>query len=412
MPVVIIGFNHRSTSIDIREKLASTVSEQSNIMSVLMRESLVSGCMVLSTCNRLELVCSCDDSNKILVRLADLKNIDLAVLQSSVYIYKDYAAFKHLLRVSSGLDSMLLGETQIFGQIKSAYGLAESLGFLGAELSQVIPHIFFLAKQVRSNTKISSSPVSLAYSIVSLAKSIFNLEQKKVMLLGSGEIITKIITYFVEQGFQEIIIANRTFAKADALAKKYNVKAISLSEMQSYLPEVDIVISAVASPLPIIGKGLVERVVSVKKKAITLYVDLGVPRNIEPEVKGLSGVYLYNIDNLQDIINKGLKNRQQAAINAEAMVDVEVEKFYNRYCTLGSLSIVRDFRRQIELVRDEVMQNSLQALHQGQDATYVLQESLRQLTNKILHRPTVSIRKAIIAQRDDLLALTKDFFNL
>jgi len=121
---------------------------------------------------------------------------------------------------------------------------------------------------------------------------------------------------------------------------------------------------------------------------------------------------LYNIDNLQDIINKGLKNRQQAAINAEAMVDVEVEKFYNRYCTLGSLSIVRDFRRQIELVRDEVMQNSLQALHQGQDATYVLQESLRQLTNKILHRPTVSIRKAIIAQRDDLLALTKDFFNL
>ncbi|MBT4884751.1 MAG: glutamyl-tRNA reductase [Legionellales bacterium] len=412
MPVFIIGFNHRSTSIDIREKLASSISEQSNIMSILMREAIVAGCMILSTCNRLELICSCDNSNDVLTRLAALKNINIDTLQASVYIYKDFEAFKHLLRVSSGLDSMLLGETQIFGQIKGSYSLACSLGFIGAELSQILPHIFFLAKQVRSKTNISSSPVSLAYSIVSLAKSVFNLEQKKVMLLGSGEIITKIVTYFVEQNFQEIIIANRTFSKAEALAKKHNVKAISLSEMQTYLPEVDIVISAVTSQLPIIGKGLVERAVKAKNSVATLYIDLGVPRNIEPEVKGLAGVYLYNIDNLQGIINKGLQNRQQAAINAEDMVEIEAKKFYNKYCTLGSLSIVRDFRRQIESVRDEVMQNSIQALHQGRDATDVLQDSLRQLTNKILHRPTVSIRKAIIAQREDLLKLTKDFFNL
>ncbi|MEE3003040.1 MAG: glutamyl-tRNA reductase [Pseudomonadota bacterium] len=414
MSLVIVGFNHIKTSIEFREQLACSNDEQVNIVSNLVNMSLVQGGFILATCNRLEIICTCDDPRRVLQEFSLYKNIDFNLMTKYAYIYQGLDAFTHLLRVASGLDSMVLGETQVFGQLRQGFNLAANYSLLGDYLTKVMSKIFFLAKQVRNDSDLENNSLGYANVILNLAKSVFNLKNKKILLIGAGDTISKIITYFIGVNFAEIIIANRTYENAEKLAKKFSLRPIHFSDITSQVQEVDIIISAISSPLPIIGKGMIERRFKDNSNVnkTLLLVDLGVPRNIEPEVKDIEDVYLYNIDNLHDIIEKSLNNRKQAAKDAELIVAHEAKQCFKQFEDMASLEILKNFRCNVENIRDEVLESSKNALKHGKDANYVLELALRQLTNKILHKPTLSIRKAIVAERGDILKLTKDFLEL
>ena len=409
MGVIVIGCHYQSTKIAIREKLAAAVDMQQASLQAMRRQGLIQGGVLLATCNRFEWIISADTAVDILTRWQAAQPSALQALQPSWYVHKEKAAWQHILRVAVGLDSMLPGEPQIFGQLKTAYHQAEHLG---SELSQVLPVIFGLAKQIRTQTDIASSPVSLAYAVVTLAQSIFELADKTVLCIGSGETMEKVLTYCDDRPFRQIYLANRTLTTAQTLAAGRGVDAIRLSDIPRVLPEVDIVISAVSTPMPILGKGLLETAMRKRQMRSLLCVDLGVPRNIEPEAQTVAGLYLYNVDNLQQIIAQGMAGRQQAAAVAEQLVEQAAEQAYHRHQAQDAIALVRDFRHHIEGVRDDILHSASVALSQGKDASDVVETALYKLTNKILHKPTVSLRKAIIADRQDLLQLTKDFFEI
>lgn len=412
MSLVIIGFNHKSTSISLREKLSCSEEEQIQVMSQFHQQSLVAGVMVLSTCNRLELICSADDADKVLSSYADVINIEKCELSDYVYYYHDQEAFKHMIRVASGLDSMLLGETQIMGQFKAGFNFAKNNNYLDSILVNIIPRVFYLAKKIRSEQTLTDKQICYAESILKLTKSVFQLENKSVLFIGSGDLSSNIIAKFTRYNFAHIYLANRTFDKAEKLANKLNVEPINMKEINNKLITVDIVICAVSSPIPILGKGMVETALEAKPNRPILLIDLGVPRNIEPEVKNIAGAYLYNIDNLQDIMNKQQIKKEEAISAVESLVEIDAEKHYRDYKIHSAISVVKDFRSKIEDLRDETIVKSLAALDQGENAARVVETSLRQLTQKALHLPTINIRKAIAAKREDILQLTKDFFEL
>lgn len=409
MSVIVIGCHYQSTNIAIREKLAAAVDMQQGFLQEMLQQGVIQGGLLLTTCNRFEWVVSASDARTISARWQSAQSPTLQALEPSWYVHEGVDAWQHLLRVAVGLDSMLLGEPQIFGQLKTAYHQAEHLG---AELSHVLPALFGIAKQIRHQTDIAANPVSLAYVVITLAQSIFTLAEKTVLCIGSGETMEKVVSYCVDRPFRKIYLANRTLSKAQALAAGRGIEAIALSDIPMVLPEVDIVVSAVSTTMPILGKGLLETAMQKRDQRPLLCVDLGMPRNIEPEVQTIAGLYLYNLDNLEQIITEGLTGRQQAATEAEKLVEQEAARCYHRYQTQDAIKLVRDFRHHVEGVRDEIMHNASVALLQGKEASEVLEIALYQLTNKILHKPTVSLRKAIIADRHDLLQLTKDFFEI
>ena len=410
MAFTIIGFNHKTAPINIRELISKDSTELACMSQQLQESNIVLEFMLVSTCNRFEIIAICDEPQRILEWLAQYKNINPQTLSNHAYTHLDIAACKHLIAVCSGLDSMILGENEIFGQIKSAYNTAIEAKTITKHIPYLMSIIFNSAKQIRTSTNIAASSISLSHTLIKLIKSVFEVQNSKILFIGAGEMITKIIPYCEQQNFSQIFIANRSRAKANELAA--NATVVNLSDIQNYLPQVDIVISAVSSPLPVIGKGLVESTCAQKKRSPLLIIDLGMPRNVEPEVKQLREVYLYNLDNLNGIIEEGLSNRKNAAKNATKIIASEANACFNRYETSESLTVIRDFRSEAVTLRELCEEKALEALKAGKCPEQVLTTALRELTNKILHKPTVYLRKAIIAKRDDLVHLTKDFLKL
>lgn len=410
MAFTIIGFNHKTAPINIRELISKDSTELACMSQQLQESNIVLEFMLVSTCNRFEVIAICERPQQILDWLAQYKNISPQTLSNHVYIHLDVAACKHLIAVCSGLDSMVLGENEIFGQIKAAYNTAIEAKTITKHIPYLMSMIFNSAKQIRTSTNITASSISLAYTLIKLIKSVFEVQNSKILFIGAGEMIAKIIPYCQQQNFAQIFIANRSREKATQLAA--NATVVNLSDIQNYLPQVDIIISAVSSPLPVIGKGLVESTCAQKKSSPLLIIDLGMPRNVEPEVKQLREVYLYNLDNLNSIINEGINNRKNAAKSATKIVDYEASTCFNRYETSESLAVIRDFRSEAVTIREICEEKALEALKAGKCPEQVLTTALRELTNKILHKPTVYLRKAVIAKRDDLVHLTKDFLKL
>lgn len=405
MTFTVIGFNHKTAPINIRELISKDSSELSYMSQHLQQANIATEFMLLATCNRFEIIAICDDPKALKKWLAQYKNISIETINEHCYAHLDVAACKHLIAVCSGLDSMVLGENEIFGQIKSAYNNALNSGTITKHIPYLMSLIFSCAKKIRTNTNISASAVSLPYTLIKLIKSVFEIQNSKILFIGAGEMITKVIPYCRTQNFAQMFIANRSIAKAQNITPEANV--ISLSDIPRYLPQVDIVISAVSSPLPIIGKGLVQNT-----KSPLLIIDLGMPRNVEPEVRELSEVYLYNLDNLNSVIEKGLNDRESAAKNAQEIIADKAHSCFNRYTTSKSLKVIKDFRLEAAMLRESCEEKALESLKAGKCPEQVLQEALRELTNKILHKPTVNLRKAVITKRDDLVHLTKDFLKL
>jgi len=415
MPLIALGINHRTAPVDIRERVAFPAERLAEALRALVGLPQILEAAILSTCNRTELYCNLesDDTDAVIDWLCSHHHFQPEHLKPYLYIYPDETAVRHMFRVAAGLDSMVLGEPQILGQMKSAYQSAIDAGTLSSHLGKLFQHTFTVAKQIRTDTAIGASPVSVAFAAVSLARQIFGeLSKQTALLIGAGETIERAARHLADNKIGRMIIANRTVERAHTLAAEFNGYAIALSEMPAHLAEADIVISSTASQLPILGKGTVERALKKRKHRPIFMVDIAVPRDIEAEVAQLADIYLYTVDDLQEVIQENLKSRQEAAIQAEEIIDVQCAHFLGWLRSLDAVSTIRDFRSQADIARDDVLDKARQLLTQGKDTEQVLQFLAHTLTNKLIHTPSANLRQAGYDGRADLILAARELLGL
>jgi len=406
MTLLAFGINHKTAPVEIREKVAFPPEKVRDALLDLVNHESVNEAVILSTCNRTEVYCGLDypANDAILEWLSAFHHLPLEAISPYIYAYSDSDAVSHILRVASGLDSMVLGEPQILGQIKEAYLTANQAGAIGAQLNRLFQHTFAVAKQVRTDTAIGASPVSVAFAAVSLAKQIFNdLSEHAVMLVGAGETIELVARHLAEQHVSKIIVANRTVERANELAKTCNGQAIALKDIPQYMPEVDILISSTASPLPIIGKGMMESVIKQRRHRPMFMVDIAVPRDIEPEVSELRDIYLYTVDDLQEVIEENRKSRQEAAFQAEEIISTQVDHFMGWLRSLDAVDAIRAYRDKSTRLRDDALANAKRQLLAGKDPQHVVEELARLLTNKLIHAPSAQMKHAAYHGDQELL---------
>jgi glutamyl-tRNA reductase len=415
MHLVCYGINHETAPVEIRERFAFDISALPNALTSLCTHQAVNEAVILSTCNRTEVYCWLDDEfdNPISQWLHDYHQQTSRTLDDYVYQHDNERAIKHLMRVACGLDSMVLGEPQILGQLKDAYSQSLNANALGKSLGRLFQHAFSVAKQVRTDTAIGNSPVSVAFAAVSLAKQIFSeLESSTALLIGAGETIELAARHLHDNGIERLIIANRTVERAHHLAEQVNGYAISLTEMPNHLAEADIVISSTASSLPILGKGAVESALKQRKRKPIFMVDIAVPRDIEEEVGQLEDIYLYCVDDLKDIIEENLQSRRDAALQAEEIIDTQVDHFQAWLRTQDAVPIIRAIRESGEDISQQSLQKSLKQLEQGMPAEEVMSELARTLTNRLLHEPCRQLRQSGFDEEGKLLESARQLFNL
>nr|WP_298166442.1 glutamyl-tRNA reductase [uncultured Pseudomonas sp.] len=415
MAFLALGINHKTASVDVRERVAFTPEQLVEALQQLCLRTSTREAAILSTCNRSELYLEQDSltAEAVLAWLADYHGLNLDELRACAYIHEDDAAVRHMMRVASGLDSMVLGEPQILGQMKSAYAVAREAGTLGPLLGRLFQATFGTAKTVRTDTAIGENPVSVAFAAVSLAKQIFsNLHRSQALLIGAGETISLVARHLHDQGIKRIVVANRTLERASNLAEQFGAHAVLLSEIPDELINSDIVISSTASQLPILGKGAVERALKKRKHKPIFMVDIAVPRDIEPEVSELDDVYLYTVDDLHEVIAENIKSRQGAAQAAEELVAVGAEDFMARLRELAAVDVLRAYRQQAERLRDEELAKALRLLSNGSSGEEALAQLARGLTNKLLHAPSVQLKKFSADGRIDALGVAQELFAL
>lgn len=416
MQFVTHGINHKTAPVHIREKIVFNDGNLANALSSITQHPSVIEAVILSTCNRTEIYCYIIDSesdNIISPWLHQFHQQAENTLDEFLYRHQDDDAINHLFRVACGLDSMVLGEPQILGQIKTAYSHALNHGSLQKVLGRLFQRAFTVAKQVRTDTTIGSSPVSVAFAAVSLAKQIFSkLSDSTALLIGAGETIELAARHLRDNGIGRIIIANRTIERAHNLAMAVDGYAISLSEIPTHLPEADIVISSTASQLPILGKGAAEHALKQRKRRPMFMVDIAVPRDIEPEVANLEDVYLYCVDDLHDIIDENLQSRREAAQQAEEIINTHVEHFMAWIRTQDAVPVITAIRERAESESEHLLNKAKKQLEQGLPAEQVVSELAHTLTKKLLHEPSRQLRQSGLDTNNNLIEAARSLFNI
>ncbi len=406
MSLLALGLNHKTAPVDIRERITFGPDIIVGALRSLLEKPGVEEVVILSTCNRTEIYCGLTgvEQDDISEWLGDFHGLELETISPYLYRHEGKEAIQHLLQVACGLDSMVLGEPQILGQVKAAYQTANDAKATGKLLGRLFQHTFSVAKQVRTDTAIGCSPVSVAFAAVSLARQIFSdLSQQTAMLIGAGETIELAARHLHQHGIGRIIVANRTLERAHSLANQFDGYAISLTEISTHLSEADIIISSTASPLPILGKGAVESALQKRRHQPVFMVDIAVPRDIEAEVGNLNDVYLYTVDDLDEVIQENMRSRQEAALQAREIIEQHTEEFMGWLRSLDAVSIIQDYRGQAESIRDEVLERSLRHLKNGKEPEEILRYLAHTLTNKILHTPSTQIRQAGFQGQQSLL---------
>ena len=415
MAFLALGINHKTASVDIRERVAFTPEQMVEALQQLCTRTPSSEAAILSTCNRSELYLHQDSPqpDQVLQWLAEYHRLSLDELRRCAYVHADEQAVRHMMRVAAGLDSLVLGEPQILGQMKSAFAVAREAGTIGPLLGRLFQATFSTAKTVRTDTAIGENPVSVAFAAVSLARQIFSrLENSQALLIGAGETITLVARHLHEQGVKRIVVANRTLERARTLADELGARAVLLSEIPDELVNSDIVISSTASQLPILGKGAVERALKLRKHKPIFMVDIAVPRDIESQVGELEDVYLYTVDDLHQVVEENLKSRQGAAQVAEQLVAMGTEEFMARLRELAAVDVLKAYRQQAERLRDEELAKAQRLLQNGASAEDVLAQLARGLTNKLLHVPSVQLKRLTADGRLDAVAVAQELFAL
>lgn len=406
MTLLALGINHRTATVEVREQVAFTPTQLESALAELRALPEVQEAAVLSTCNRTELYCVTDGAGEreVLDWLGRFHDLDIEALSRCAYHFLDGEAARHLMRVAVGLDSMVLGEPQILGQLKDAYQVARHARGMGGELECLFQQTFAVAKLVRTETGIGKNPVSVAYAAVSLASRIFDdFSRSRALLIGAGETIELVARHLHEAGVRRLTVANRTRERAEQLAGPLGGEAITLDEIPEALSDADIVIASTAAPLPILGKGMVERALKRRRHRPMFMVDIAVPRDIEPEVGELGDVFLYTVDDLQEVIEENRRHRQVAADQAEALIERGVGRWQHECRLRSGGELIREVRARGEALRDLSRDQALARLAQGEDPEAVVRRLAYQLTNRLLHRPTVALREAASGEHHELL---------
>ncbi|WP_251978325.1 glutamyl-tRNA reductase [Salinicola avicenniae] len=406
MTLLALGINHRTAAIEMRERVAISPAQLESALVQLRGLPDVQEAAILSTCNRTELYCVtvAEGERQLLDWLSGFHQMPIDELLNCAYHYHEGEAARHLMRVAAGLDSMVLGEPQILGQLKDAYQMARQHAGLGSELERLFQQTFSVAKQVRTETSIGENPVSVAYAAVSLASRIFDdFSRARALLIGAGETIELVAQHLREAGIMGLTVANRTLARAQALAATCDGRAIELGGIPQALEQADIVIASTASDLPILGKGMVERALKVRRHRPMLMVDIAVPRDIEPEVGNLDDVFLYSVDDLQQVIAENRRHREVAAREAEALIDSGVGQWQHERRVRGAGDLIRRYRQHGEALRQASEAEALAQLARGEDPEAVIKRLSHQLANKLMHVPTLRLREASGQSRQDII---------
>lgn len=396
MTLTALGINHKTAPVALREKVAFTPDSLVSVLASLKQIDGIEESVIVSTCNRTEVyVKGAGEAALLLDWLSAFHDVKREDIEQNSYLYQQEDAVKHVMRVASGLDSLILGEPQILGQIKQAFSDAKHSGTVGAEFERLFQHTFSVAKKVRSETEIGANAVSVAFAAVQLAKHIFSaLPKRSVLLVGAGETIELVAQHLKEQGVQRLAVANRTVARAENLAANLGADVLTLSQLPEHLHDFDIVISSTASQLPLIGKGMVEKALKQRRNMPMFLVDLAVPRDIESQVNELGDAYLYTVDDLQHIVEQNLASREMAAQDAEKIIDDQASVFLSWKQAQHSIDLVRQYRQKGMASRDELVARAMNQLSEGRNAEDVVQELAYKLTNALMHGPTRVLRDA------------------
>jgi len=405
MKLLTLGLNHTTAPLAVRERVAF-VPEEVCMTIGRLREKLsepaggrISEAAIVSTCNRTELYCAADEPDRAQLALQEFvaaeKQLSLDELQRHTYVLPQASAVRHAFRVASGLDSMVLGEPQILGQMKQAEKLARSAGGLGLMLNHLFQRTFAVAKEVRTTTEIGTQSVSMAAAAVRVAQRIFgNLTGEHILFVGAGEMVELTATHFAAQHPKSITVANRTLERAQALAHRFHANAVKLSELPDAIARYDIVVSCTASSLPIIGLGMIERAIKSRRRKPMFIVDLAVPRDVEPEVSRLDDVYVHTVDDLGRIVQTGSESRQAAVAQAEAIIESRVRDFEEWIKVRRAVPVIQDLRTRADALRRRELERALKQLARGEAPESVVEHLSQALTNKFLHDPMSTLREA------------------
>ena len=413
MQLFALGLNHHTAPLSIRERVAFQPERLDDALHDLTRQKQVREAAILSTCNRTELYCATEDPQRAADWLADFHQLPLNEVSPYLYAYPHRDAVRHVFRVASGLDSMVIGEPQILGQVKDAVRRAEEAGTMGTVLHKLFQNTFAVAKEVRSTTAIGANIVSMAAAAVHLAERIYErIADQHVLFIGAGEMIELCAAHFAGAGAKSMAVANRTEERAQALAGRFNAQTMRLDALAEALPRFDIVISCTAAPLPIVGLGMAERAVKARRHRPMVMVDLAVPRDIEPEVGKLDDVFLYTVDDLAQVVDAGLESRQQAVVEAEQIIDQRVDGFLHWMQARDVVPTIKALRTHAEDLRHLELERAMRMLSRGEDPRAVLEALSHGLSNKLLHGPTRFLNQAEGDELAEASRLVQRIFNL
>ncbi|MDD5390126.1 MAG: glutamyl-tRNA reductase [Gallionellaceae bacterium] len=414
MQLFACGVNHHTAPVSIRERVAFGPDILPRALADVTSESgPAREAAILSTCNRTEIYCNTSQPADVAEWLANFHGLPPRDVKPYLYQHPGSDAANHAFRVASGLDSMVLGETQILGQMKQAAEKASDAGTLGLLLNKLFQRTFSVAKEVRTATEIGASTVSMSAAAVSLAERIFpSIKEQSVLFIGAGEMIDLVATHFAAKGPRRLMVVNRTIERAQALANKFGGEAAALTNLAELLPEFDILVTSTASPLPIVGLGMVERAIKARKRRPIFMVDLAVPRDIESEVGDMDDIFLYTVDDLGEVVRSGQSSRQSAVVQAEAIIAASVNEFMHWMDTRRTVPVIRSLRDHGERLRRNEMDKAHKALLRGDDPQVVLDALSRSLMNKLLHDPSHALNQAGDNEREQLARLVSRLYNL
>ncbi|HZP92346.1 MAG TPA: glutamyl-tRNA reductase [Burkholderiales bacterium] len=405
MQLFAFGINHHTAPLDVREQVSFSPENLNHALRDLVEHEPVKEAAIISTCNRTEIYCNANEPSRAVDWLARFHRLKSGVLEPFLYWLPRERAVQHAFRVASGLDSMVIGEPQILGQMKEAVRSAEEAGTLGTVLHKLFQSTFSVAKEVRTRTDIGTSSVSMAAAAVKLAERIYpSVREQRILLVGAGEMIELCAAHFTAKQPRAVTFANRTREHAEELAGRFGGTTITLNDLPDQLPLHDIVLSCTASPLPILGKGMIERAVKARRHRPMLMVDLAVPRDIEAEAARLDDVFLYTVDDLGKIVQEGMDLRQAAVEQAEVIITAGVHDFMHWLDSREVVPTIRALRDHAERMRRHEVERALKLLARGDDPQKVLEQLSHTLTNKFLHAPTSALTKAEARERDQLVA--------
>jgi glutamyl-tRNA reductase len=417
--IVLLGLNHKTAPVELRECLAFSGEQITAALDEFSNNPHLSEMVLVSTCNRVEILMTTSDRRLAIQTakqyISEIKQIPVSEFEDALYIHTGEDAVRHVFRVASSLDSMVVGEPQILGQMKDAYLTATQKKTSGVILNRLLHKTFFVAKRVRSETGIGDHAVSISYAAIELGRKIFgSLEEKKVLLIGAGEMAELAVEHLIRNRSGEVFVANRTFERGLELAKRFKGKAIRLEEVSESLKEVDIVISSTGAPGFILNRDQVKSVMRVRKNRPVFFIDIAVPRDIDPDINRLSNAYVYDIDDLKNVIDENIEDRNREAVKGERIVDEAVIQFRKWHESLGVVPTIVSLRAKLERIVELETQKTLQSLkHLSDDDQLALQRMTQAMVNKILHDPTVYLkRNGCYGDKSIHIDVTRKLFNL